>query len=156
MLWNRTMDGSVTGVNLVAVAENKGVWWSKVNNAMNECNAWFLFFYKSIQKNKTNGTFQSPSILKWIWRQCYTDTNTNTSFKRPFIKLEVSALDFPHTHSISKSRLAQLFKTKGLKHLHFSGIPYFSARSHLSKSPNQILHQLVSCFVNSIHPRRHQ
>lgn len=78
----------------------------------------FYSFKKSIQ-NKTNHTFQSPSILKWIWRQCYTDTNPNTSFKRPFIKLEVSALDFPHTHSdpawhnYSKQRVSSIFISQG-------------------------------------------
>lgn len=118
----------------------------------------FYSFKKKKKKayEKIKQIAQSPSILKWVWHQCYTDTNPNTSFKRPFIKLKVSALDFPHTRSISKSCLAQLFKTKSLKHLHFSGIPYCPARSHLSKFPNQILHQLVSCFVNSIHPKWRQ
>lgn len=32
--------------------------------------------------------------------------------------------------------------------------PFFPACSHLFKSPNQILHQPVRCFLSSIHPRR--
>lgn len=62
MLWNRAMDGSVTGVNLIAAAEKKkGVWWSKLNNATNENhNAWVLFFLKKAYEIKQIALFSLP------------------------------------------------------------------------------------------------
>lgn len=122
MLWNRTMDGSVTGVNLVAVAENKGVWWSKVNNAMNENhNAWFLFFYKSIQKIKQIALFRLPRF----WNESganATQTQIQTHLSKDpllnwrcqhLISHTLTAFQNPVWHNYSKQRVSSIFISQG-------------------------------------------
>lgn len=156
MLWSKAIDGIATRVNLVAVVEkkkecdNSNLIMPWVKTKMRD----FYSFKKAYEKSKKShflvSLISEINLTPMLHRH-----SSKHIFPKTLIKLEVSALNFLHT-AFQKSLLVELFKTKDLKHLHFSKIFFFLACSHLSKSPNQILHQLMSCFVNSIHPRRSQ
>lgn len=144
------MEGSSTGVNLVVASENKGAQWLNLNSALN---ALFLVFYFQKTYTKINkshfGVFLdsemnlAPLLHRWKSKHIFQKALLLNCRCHRLIYHTLSAFQNPVWHYYSKQKVSRICISQGCF--------IFPARSHLSKSHTQILHQHCA-FLSERHP----